>query len=555
MLVFEGLVKTGRRCPVADYAGAGGCEGAPGAALFSVNSLYNFAPSTHHHSESSTPTPSVAMRYHAGSEWKMADIGIPRALPMPDSDAIRLKVNAALEPGRKSALGQFMTPSVIAEFMANLFDVTMRPASVLDAGAGIGSLTIAAVPALGNVASVDAWEMDQVMLKHLEATLTLLGVEHRVHAEDFIESAVQQIALANGRRYTHAILNPPYKKLSSSSVHRALLRKVGIETVNLYTAFVALAVLLMRDGGQIVAIIPRSFCNGPYYKPFRQFLLDRCSIEHIHVFESRSTAFKDDEVLQENVIIKLVRGKAQGRVAVSTSHDQRFADYRERLFPFPEIVKPTDTEAFIHVPTNERQINETSDLFGQSLEELGLKVCTGPVVDFRLKEYWLPDPTPEAIPLIYPHHFSTGTLQYPKQHKKPNALRDSEEVRRWLIPNECYVLVKRFSSKEEKRRVVAYVYDPTFLGVKQVAFENHWNVVHTGHRGVDPMLASGLACFLNSTVLDQHFREFSGHTQVNATDLRNMKYPSLRFLKALGTKYHSDITQAEIDEAIIRTYE
>ena len=55
-----------------------------------------------------------------------------------------------------------------------------------------------------------------------------------------------QIALANGRRYTHAILNPPYKKLNSDSVHRALIRKVGIETVNLYTAFVALSALLMR---------------------------------------------------------------------------------------------------------------------------------------------------------------------------------------------------------------------------------------------------------------------------------------------------------------------
>ena len=75
-----------------------------------------------------------------------------------DTDSIRLKVNSVLEPERKSALGQFMTPSAIAEFMASLFDDPVGPADVLDAGAGIGSLTVAAVRRLQNVGSVDAWE-------------------------------------------------------------------------------------------------------------------------------------------------------------------------------------------------------------------------------------------------------------------------------------------------------------------------------------------------------------------------------------------------------------
>jgi adenine-specific DNA-methyltransferase len=195
------------------------------------------------------------MRYDATSAKKMAQMTPGRIVSMPDSDASRLSVNSALEPDRKTALGQFMTPSVIAEFMASLFDGPLRLAVLLDAGAGIGSLTIAAVQKLARVASVDAWEIDPIMRKNLEQNLHLLGVEHTVHGEDFIPSAVQQIALAKGKRYTHAILNPPYKKLNSDSVHRALLRRVGIETVNLYTAFVALSVLLMQRNGEMVAII------------------------------------------------------------------------------------------------------------------------------------------------------------------------------------------------------------------------------------------------------------------------------------------------------------
>ncbi len=474
-----------------------------------------------------------------------------RAIPTSrDADSIRLKVNGTLEPGRKSALAQFMTPSVIADFMAGLFDPPGSSAALMDAGAGIGSLTIAAVRRLGNVGSVDAWEIDPLMLEHLEANLARLAVKHRVLAADFIESAVPRIALSMGTRYTHAILNPPYKKLNSDSAHRALLRKVGIETVNLYTAFVALCVLLMQDQGQVVAIIPRSFCNGPYYRPFREFLLSTCSLERIHVFQSRNKAFKDDDVLQENVIVKLVKGKGQGDIVVSNSHDQRLTDYSERRIPFTDIVKAADLESFIHIPIETRVTEFGVSLFQHSLKEIGIEVSTGPVVDFRLKDHWLADPTPGSIPLLYPHHFSSGEMQYPKRHKKPNALKNSEEVRKWLMPNDCYVLVKRFSSKEERRRVVAYVVNPEDLKCDQVGFENHWNVLHRHRRGIEPILARGLACFLNSTILDKHFRVFSGHTQVNATDLRNIKYPSMKLLKALGHKYRGGMAQAEIDETI-----
>jgi adenine-specific DNA-methyltransferase len=89
---------------------------------------------------------------------------------------------------------------------------------------------------------------------------------------------------------------------------------VGIETVNLYTAFVALTVLLMAKGGEIVAIIPRSFCNGSYYRPFRNLILRTCSIRQLHLFESRKKAFQDDDVLQENIISHLIKGDPQDHV-------------------------------------------------------------------------------------------------------------------------------------------------------------------------------------------------------------------------------------------------
>jgi adenine-specific DNA-methyltransferase len=359
----------------------------------------------------------------SGCKRKMDEMVPKPAMPAPDTDVIRMSVNGALDPGRKSALGQFMTPSPIARFMATLFDDPVRPSALLDPGAGIGSLSVAAVPRIWPVASVDAWEIDPLMRRHLEQSLRLLGVEHRIHADDFIMSAVQQIALANGRRYTHAILNPPYKKLNSDSDHRALLRKVGIETVNLYAAFVALSVLLMEDLGQVVAILPRSFCNGPYYKPFRQLILDKCSLDRIHVFESRARVFKDDDVLQENVIIKLVKAKRQGCVVVSSSHDQMLTDYREGAFPFAEIVEPTDPESFIHVPTEAPEARNGSYPFHHSLDQIGVEVCTGPVVDFRLRHTGWQIPLPTQFRCCTPTTSQAVDYSFRSDTKNPMPLK------------------------------------------------------------------------------------------------------------------------------------
>ena len=68
-------------------------------------------------------------------------------------DNIRLQVNTRLDPKNKSKLGQFMTPSVIADFMANLFDDNASNVKLLDCGAGIGSLSISAIKKLKNVAT------------------------------------------------------------------------------------------------------------------------------------------------------------------------------------------------------------------------------------------------------------------------------------------------------------------------------------------------------------------------------------------------------------------
>jgi hypothetical protein len=477
----------------------------------------------------------------------------------------RLRISKNTEAKRKSQLGQFLTPASTAQFMAGLFaPVVGHSCRLLDPGAGIGSLTSAFLEqcmAGGYFKKIEitAFEIDAFLQEELENTLAAYSKQipftYKVIGSDFVEEAVNQIQFDYCDRFTHAILNPPYKKISSDSRHRFLLRQIGIETVNLYSAFLALSISLMVHGGQIVAIIPRSFCNGPYYRPFREFLLKRCAIRHIHLFASRNHAFKDDDVLQENVIIMLELSGQQGDVTVTTSTDDSFDDIVTHTHPFNRIVFPDDPERFIHVPTStERNAIETITAIRYSLVDIGINVSTGPVVDFRMRKHLRSMPEPGTVPLIYPGHFKGQSIVWPKVAlKKPNAICRNDETEKWLYPNGFYCVVRRFSSKEEKRRIVASVVQPnTFAGMDVLGFENHLNVFHEQKQGLPEALARGLAVFLNTSAVDENFRRFNGHTQVNATDLKLMKYPSRDILIALGkwAKRCGELTQVMVDDQL-----
>jgi len=450
-----------------------------------------------------------------------------------DIETRRRNATRAVEEDHRAAFGQFFTPQSVARFMASLFDFGDEPIELLDPGAGIGSLTAAFAHCAGRRRlHASCFEIDPHYHAGLQETLRALrNVDAQILSLDFIESSVRWTQASEQPRYTHAIANPPYRKISADSRERRLVSKLGLATSNLYSAFLACAIAQCVRGAQIVAIVPRSFMNGPYFKSFRYWLLDRVALIHIHLFERRDSAFADDKVLQENVILKMVAGGMQGDVTVSSSTDDRFADLRERRVSFDEIVTPGDDELFIHVPAAHTQ--RMAVLNGIPLRELGIDVCTGPVVDFRLREHLRQQPQEGSVPLLYATHFNGG-FAWPREGRKPNAIDANSQTQSWLMPNGCYVVTRRFTSKEEKRRIVAHMLPADALSANRIGFENHLNVFHRDKRGLPERLAIGLCAYLNSQEVDDYFRTFSGHTQVNATDLRRLKYPSIAQLEALA---------------------
>jgi adenine-specific DNA-methyltransferase len=475
---------------------------------------------------------------------------------------------------RRAELGQFFTPALVATFMASLFEPLPDVVRLLDAGAGAGALTEALVFRLCKerkgvrVIEATLYEIDPLIQGALSATMqrcerlcASAGIRFvfSIHPADFIQELSAQLGqdlfVPQPPRFNVAIVNPPYRKIRTDSAERRNLRSAGIETSNLYTGFVALIHRLLVPGGQLAGITPRSFCNGPYFRPFREDFLAEMELHRLHVFESRHATFQHDNVLQENIIFHAVKGRKQPREMMISSSSGNDGDaVVGTVFPFTEVVHPDDTEKFIHIPSTPGHAvaRQTMDGLRSSLASIGVSVSTGRVVDFRLKDALRWKPEKGTVPLLYPCHFNGGTIHWPKpEGRKPNAIVNNDETRPWLVRSGVYLLTKRFTSKEERRRLVACLFDPEAVKAEWLGFENHINYFHANGHGLDRSLAIGLFAFLNSTVVDQYFRRFSGHTQVNATDLRKIAYPDRKTLQAMGTEMKTlDLPQDEIDELV-----
>lgn len=250
-----------------------------------------------------------------------------------------------------------------------------------------------------------------------------------------------------------------------------------------------------------------------------------------------------------------VRSSEEKPVLLSTSRAVGEA-VSSRIVAMNDVVHPDDKNAFFHLAIDKEAVSCVNRIrsLPYRLADLSIQVSTGPVVDFRVRECLRQEPDEQCAPLIYPTHLRGGRVEWPQVGgRKPNGLIVNEATEKLLYPRGTYVAVKRFSSKEERRRIVATVVGAATFDTAMVAFENHLNIFHQDRASLPEGLAHGLAAYLNTTAVDVFFRQFNGHTQVNATDLRSLRFPSSDDLLRLGEAVCGIIAQADLDRAAERT--
>lgn len=471
-------------------------------------------------------------------------------------DETKLTSVGKLDAEKKKYLAQYFTPIKIAKYMANLFSmVKKRDINLLDAGAGTGILTLATIKSILNWERkpknifVEVYEIDDTLINQLTRNLDeckalctdqKINLQYKINNDDFIN--INPEIISEEKKFDLVILNPPYKKIESGSQHDKKLKSQGMQVPNYYAAFIILCAGLLKSGGQLVTINPRSFCNGVYFKNFRMKLINEYCLEVIHLFENREDLFHDD-VLQETLIMKVSNSKQSPKLEIRSSVGPDFNSTITIEKKFDEVIFPTDADKIIRIV---QEINEELSLKMEklvaSLSDLDLELSTGPIVDFRNRDALREKAGPGTFSMLYAHNIRDCKIDFSVGNKKLGYIVETDKCKNYLRPNGLYVLVNRTSSKEEPKRIKAAIYDGDARASEKVGLDNKLNYYHMNKGPIhDKDLAVGLWIYLNSDFVDFYFRTFSGSTQVNATDLKSyIKYPDKEQLKLLGKSYSKE---------------
>lgn len=453
---------------------------------------------------------------------------------------------------KRKKIGQFFTDVNTSIFMSDMFNFNPKRKKVrmLDPGAGTGILSAAFI----EVARKNKIEEIEIVLVEnnrdvlailsenikLFTTLDDIRVSAVINEENFITEQAMDFSMNGETKYgqfDYIICNPPYLKISRNAEETMGMDLVISGSPNLYFLFMTLCAHDLKNAGEMVFIVPRSWTSGAYFKKFREYLFLTTSLNRVHLFSSRDKVFSIEKVLQETVIVKFTKKESNSSqdIILTTSEDNRFLDVQELSAPYDTVIRGINKYVFL--PTSEEQVGilKKIDRFKNTLPQLGMKLKTGLTVDFKNKNRLREAPTLETVPLVYSSNFSNGRIVFPTKKETYQYVLATNGMRQ---VNKDYLFLKRLTSKEEERRLQPAIYLNEDIDSHYISTDNKLNFIERiDKEPLDRDIIYGLYVVFSSGYYDEYYRILNGSTQVNATEINDIPIPDIEGLKNLGNQF------------------
>ena len=454
--------------------------------------------------------------------------------------------------------------------MASLSQFKSRSMDICDPGIGLGVLSCALVEKLilhsNEVENINlvGYETDEEIIPYTEQALSYLQswvkangkvLIYTIIKTDFVTTNSTVLRIQNHgyfeqestffpKFYDIIISNPPYFKLSRDDEKAIAAKELVSGQPNIYALFLGISSKLLKRYGELIFITPRSFASGNYFKSFRLEFFKNVVITNIHLFNSRKDAFNRDSVLQETLILRAVKqSKAEDIVVkISSSNGvEDIANSDSKSYLLKELIDFNSTEKILHIPSNKREeiVFSLVNSWHNTIRDFDIHVSTGPVVSFRAIKFIQDQPSKDvqSVSLFWLQNICKMKIEWPKMIKgKGQFIEFCPESMSILVPAKDYIILRRFSSKDDKSRLIAAPFFSDDQEYKLIGLENKLNYIYRKNGCMKKTEVIGLCALLNSDLYNIYFQSFNGNVNVSATEIREMKLPPYELILKIGER-------------------
>lgn len=333
------------------------------------------------------------------------------------------------------------------------------------------------------------------------------------------------------KRFDFVVGNPPYFKMKDLSDE---LKTAFGESIyghpNAYGVFMHAGIEMLKDGGRLGFIVPRSMLSGLYFKNLRAFIEKNTSLREIVYVADRKNVFEN--VLHGTMILSLERNAEAGE-SIDISVVQSSREFKNALKSITvsrdQVIRRLNGTTVWFV-ADSRKVYDTIDRIVKkhpllSGEKVNCRVRTGQIVWNRVKPLLVEKEGHDTLPLVWATDVSKFGFSFSRQGAtRPCYLKVASKTENLVIKGKS-ILLQRVTADEQPSRLVACI--PEEFCRKAAAgyfVENHLNIIQpeTGTPSVDLYFILGV---LNSEVVEFFFRAMNGNTQVSATELNLLPIP------------------------------
>ena len=330
------------------------------------------------------------------------------------------------------------------------------------------------------------------------------------------------------------IANPPYVVAKDKRL-REMYKEGVYGRMNLYGLFIQRSLQLLKDGGQLQFINPRTLLTDRYFTNLRKVIRRDSELRGVVLIADRHNTF--ERVLQECIILHLSKSSNPAPSyqvatrAISVPEDLNTQQFTVQGHSGQVLLNDEYDGAFYIGTTDfDYQVLQRMDAVGVRLDAWGLKAETGKIQFDKYREYAQPNGTKGDCRLIWAENVQRYALA-------PTVRRVGKE---WLKKSITGVIspsitgegivTQRVTANEQPRRIIATLMRPEDTGTERVYSENHTNFIPLGKNNNGYFILATL----NSSPVEFLFRRLNSNTQVSAGELNALPFPPLPDDKTLA---------------------